>query len=413
MSIQESCRRHVKAYRTAGVVAALGAAIVVGCGKKEGPKIGPPEVYVTQAVQKDVPVIMELVGQTSGSKDVEIRARVEGYLESVNFREGDFVKEGDLLYTIDPKPFEASLAQAKGDLANAKAKLAGAEITWNRLKPLAAQQAVSQQDFDTATANRDAAKASVDATKAAVDQAQLNLGYTRISAPLSGLADVTKVKPGNLVGRSESTLLTTISVVDPIYFTASLTEGDYLRLVEKSAKGPGQAEQKADIELILASGGVYPFLGRLDAIHRAVDPKTGTLATRLVYPNPERFVRPGQYGRIRFTIDTLKGAVCIPQKAVEELQGVQQIVVVGADKKAEVRTVKMGPRFGDLWAVLEGLKVGETIVVEGLQSAKSGAEVAPKQVEAGAAVGAAAPATPAAPATAPAAPGKPAPPKGK
>jgi membrane fusion protein (multidrug efflux system) len=396
-------RFQLKGFGTSLLAAAI--FLDAGCGKKEATKPPPPEVYVTQAVQKDVPVTMELVGQTAGSKDVEIRARVEGYLESVNFLEGDFVKQGDLLYTIDPKSFEASLAQAKGNLANAKAKLDGAEITWNRLKPLAVQQAVSQQDFDTATSNRDSAKASVDAAKAAVDQAQLNLGYTHITAPLSGLADLTKVKPGNLVGRNESTLLTTISVVDPIYFNASITEADYLRLAEKAVKGPRQEEQKATVDLVLADGGVYPFKGRLDAIQRAIDPKTGTLATRLVYPNPERVLRPGQYGRIRFTIETLKGAICVPQKAVQELQGVRQVIVVGADRKAEIRTVKMGPRDGDHWVVTDGLKAGETVVVEGLQSVKPGAEVAPKPVEA-------TPAVPTAPAV-PAEPGKPAKSKGK
>lgn len=397
------------------IAGALGLA--AGCGSKEAKKLPAPEVYVTQAVQKDVPVMMELVGQTSGSKDVEIRARVEGYLESVDFLEGDFVKQGDLLYTIDPKPFQASLAQAKGNLANAKAKLEGAEITYNRLKPLAAQQAVSQQDFDTATANRDSAKASVDAAQAAVDQAQLNLGYTRIAAPLSGLADLTKVKPGNLVGRSESTLLTTISVVDPIYFTASITEADYLRLAGKalSEKRDGKAKEskdspaKADIELILADGRPLPQKGRMDAAQRAVDPRTGTLAVRCLFPNPDRVVRPGQYGRVRFVLDTLSGAVCVPQRAVQELQGVQQVVVVGADRKAEIRTVKMGPRDGELWTVLDGLKAGETVVVEGLQSVKPGAEVAPKPIDAALAAAAAPPAT----SPAPAEPGKPAAPKGK
>ena len=436
MSIQESSLRLGKAYGSAAIVAVLGvavASVVTGCGKKEAVKVPAPEVYVTKSVQKDVPVMMELVGQTSGSKDVEIRARVEGYLESVNFLEGDFVKEGDLLYTIDPKPFQASLAQAKGNLANAQAKLEGAEITWNRLKPLAVQQAVSQQDFDTATANRDSAKASVDAAKAAVDQAQLNLGYTRIIAPLSGLADLTKVKPGNLVGRSESTLLTTISIVDPIYFTANITEADYLRLAgraveerrEGKLKDAKDGPAKSDIELILADGKALPQRGRIDAAQRAVDPKTGTLAIRCLFPNPDRLLRPGQYGRVRFVLDTLKGAVCVPQRAVEELQGVQQVVVVGAGNKAETRTVKMGPRFENLWTVLEGLKLGETVVVEGLQSVKPGAEVAPKPIEEAAAAAAAAaaataaavpaaaaPATPATPVK-PAEPGKPAPPKGK
>ena len=371
-----------------------------GCGKKEAQKLPTPEVYVMASVQKDVPVTMELVGQTSGSKDVEIRARVEGYLESVNFREGDFVKDGDLLYTIDPKPFQAAVAQQKAQVATMQARLDQTEVEVARLRPLAEAQAVSRRDYDNAVSARDAALAQLDAARAALDKAQLDLGYTTIRAPLSGLADLTKVKPGNLVGRGESTLLTTISIVDPIYFTASITEADYLKFAQRLvADGSGRRQGGADIDLILADGTVYAHKGRVDAAQRAVDPKTGTLAIRSLFPNPERIIRPGQYGRVRFVSETLKGAVCVSQKAVSELQGVFQIVVIGGDRKAEIRTVKMGPRFGDLWVVSEGLKAGETVVVEGLQQVKPGAEVVAKPVSELAAKPAAAP-----PAPAPAAP---------
>ena len=343
MSTAESGHANgTRSRQVVALVAALSLSAVVGCGKKEAFTLPTPEVYVTQAVQKDVPVTMELVGQTAGSKDVEIRARVEGYLESVNFREGDYVKQGDLLYTIDPKPLEATVAQAKANVATAQAKLVQAQQDVDRLKPLAEQQAVSKRDYDNSVSNRDAAKAQLDASKAALDSAQLNLGYTRITAPLSGLADLSKVKPGNLVGRGESTLLTTISIIDPIYFTANLNEADYLRLAAQHPKGPPPEGQRKPVDLVLANGAMYPEKGHLDAIQRSIDPKTGTLAARLVFPNPTRILRPGQYGRIQFVIDTLKGAVCVPQKAVAELQGVQQVVVVGADKKAEIRTVKVG-----------------------------------------------------------------------
>ena len=348
-------------------------------------KLPTPEVYVTKAVAKDVAVGMELVGQTAGSKDVEIRARVEGYLDAVNFRDGDFVKQGDSLYTIDPKSFEATVAQAKAQVATMKARVDNAEIEEARLKPLAEQQAVSRRDYDNAVASRDAARAQLDSAKAQLDKAQLDLGYTRISAPVSGLADFTRVKAGNLVGRGESTLLTTISVVDPIYFTASITESDYLKFAQKAvAAGTAAPNAKREAELVLADGSVYDHKGRLDAFQRAVDAKTGTLAVRLLFANPDRVVRPGQYGRIRFVSEVLPGAVCVPQKAVQELQGVQQVYVVGEGDKVEVRTVKMGPRFGDLWAVSEGLNAGETGIVEGLQSARPGGEVVPKPVEAAA-----------------------------
>lgn len=357
------------------------ALALTACGKKEAVKLPAPEVYVTKAVAKDVPVGMELIGQTAGSKDVEIRARVEGYLDTVNFRDGDFVKQGDLLYTIDPKPFEAAVAQAKAQVATMKARVDNTQIEEARLKPLAEQQAVSRRDYDNAVAARDAALAQLDAAKAQLDKAQLDLGYTRMSAPVSGLADFSRVKPGNLVGRGESTLLTTISVVDPIYFTASITEADYLKFAQRAVAAGSASGAKREAELVLADGSVYDHKGRLDAVQRAVDPKTGTLAVRLLFPNPDRVVRPGQYGRIRFVADVLSGAVCVPQKSVSELQGVYQVVVVGSDNKAEIRTVKMGPRFGDLWAVAEGLKAGETVVVEGLQSARPGAEVVAKPIE--------------------------------
>lgn len=387
MSIHQTGRRHlVPALRAAALLAAL-SVVAAGCGKKEAMVLPAPEVYVTQAVAKDVPVQMELIGQTQGSKDVEIRARVEGYLESVNFREGDFVKEGDLLYQIDPKPFQAAVANAKAQVATMQARLGQAETEVARLKPLAEQQAVSRRDYDNSVSARDAALAQLDAAKAALDKAQLDLGYTTIKAPLSGLADLTKVKAGNLVGRGESTLLTTISVVDPIYFTSSITEADYLTFAQSD-----RLAGKRPATLVLADGSVYAEKGKLDAVQRAIDSKTGTLALRLLFPNPDRILRPGQYGKIQFVSETLPGAVCVPQKAVSELQGVFQVVVVGAGNKAEIRTVKMGPRSGDLWVVKEGVKTGETVVVEGLQQVKPGAEVKPKPVEEAKAAAAAPPA---------------------
>lgn len=364
-----------------------------GCGKKEVAPPPPPEVLVTQAVQRDVPVALEVVGQTAGSKDVEIRARVAGYLETVDFQEGAFVKAGDLLYTIDPKEYEAKVAQATADVATNQARLVQAEQEVGRLKPLAEQKAISQRDYDNSVSTRDAAKAQVDAARAALDSARLNLGYTRITAPVAGLVDLTKVKPGNLVGKGESTLLTTISVIDPIYCSGNLGEADYLRLAARllGTKGPVKSQP---VELVLATGEVYPEKGRVDAVQRAIDPTTGTLSLRLVFPNPTRLLRPGQYARLRFIVDTLEGAVCVPGKAVSELQGVQQVVVVGADRKAEIRTVKTGPRDGDFWTVLEGLKPGETVVVEGVEKVRPGTVVSPKAAPAatGAVAGPAAPA---------------------
>ncbi len=348
-----------------------------GCKKKEPFVMPTPEVFVAPATTQDVPVMMELVGQTAGSEDVEIRARVEGILETVDFKEGDFVKKGALLYTIDPKPLEAIAAQAKANVATMEAKLSQAELDVARLKPLAEQEAVSRRDYDNAVSTRDAARGQLDAAKSALRTAELNLGYTRITSPISGLADLTKVRPGTLVGRGESTLLTTVSVIDPIYFDASITEADYFTFAARRQKAPPE-EGKRTVDLILADGRVYPERGRLDAVQRSIDPQTGTLAVRLLFPNPQNVLRPGQYGRIRFTVETLEGVVCVPQKAVQEVQGEYRVAVIGAQNKAEFRKVKAGPRTGELWSILRGLEAGENVVIEGLQKVKEGEEVAPK-----------------------------------
>ena len=356
----------------------LVATLTAGCGKKEAPVGAPPEVYVADVVQKDVPVYMELVGQTRGSQDVEIRARVEGYLNRVAFTEGAFVRKGELLYQIDPLPLEAALANAKAQLATAQARLEKTRNDVNRLTPLVKQQAVSQQELDNALSAQDASRAQVDAQKAAVDKATLDLGYTRITAPIDGLVGTTEVKAGNLVGRGESTLLTTVSQTNPILFRAGISEAEYLRIakdvVASGRKGTGGAE----IELILADATVHPQKGRVDAIERAVDPTTGTLAVQFTFPNPDRVVRPGQYGRARFVLETKPGALLVPQRAVIELQNLYSLAVVGAGNKVEFRNVKVGPRVDSLWVIEEGVKPGEKVIVEGLQKARDGAVVSPK-----------------------------------
>lgn len=349
-----------------------------GCGKQEAPAAAPPEVVVAGVVRRDVPVYMELVGQTKGSQDVEIRARVEGYLDRVAFTEGSFVHRGELLYQIDPKPLEAALARAKAELATAKARLDKAVTDVNRLGPLAKVQAVSQQELDNALASRDAARAQVDANQAAVDRSTLDLGYTRITAPLDGLVGTTQVKAGNLVGRGESTLLTTVSQVDPILFRAGISEAEYLRLGKHVAATGKRIKDGASIELLLADGTVHPHKGRVEAIERAVDPTTGTLAVQFTFPNPQRLVRPGQYGRARFVIETKTGALLVPQRAVVEMQNLYSLAVVGAGDKVEFRNVKVGPRVDSLWVVEQGLEPGEKVVVEGVQRLRDGIVVVPK-----------------------------------
>ncbi|MCU0250294.1 MAG: efflux RND transporter periplasmic adaptor subunit [Vicinamibacterales bacterium] len=352
------------------------------CSKEAPPAAPPPpEVLVTEPIQRDVPVYMELVGQAIGFQDVEIRARVEGFLETVAFTEGSLVRKGQLLYRIDPKPLQAILANAKANMATSQARLEKAANDVKRLTPLAAQQAVSQQELDNATAQRDAAIAQVDANKAAVEKAEFDLGYTTIDAPLDGLIGTTKVKAGNLVGRGESTLLVTISQIDPILFRAGIAEAEYLkvarRMQEQQAQGIVQKE-KTPIQLILADGSVHPHEGRLDAVERNIDTTTGTIALQIKFPNPERLVRPGQFGRVRFVIDLKKNALLVPQRAVQELQNLYSLAVVGPDNKVSFRNAKVGPREDSLWVIEEGLKPGERVIVEGLQRVREGLVVAPK-----------------------------------
>jgi membrane fusion protein (multidrug efflux system) len=363
-----------------GLVAIAAAA----CGKKGAPAGAAPEVYVADVVQKDVPVYLELVGQTKGSQDVEIRARVEGYLDRVAFTEGTFVKKGALLYQIDPKPLEAALANARANLATAQARLQKTNTDVTRLTPLAKQQAVSQQELDNSLSAQEAARAQVDAMKAAVDKATLDLGYTRITSPIDGLVGTTQVKAGNLVGRGESTLLTTVSQTDPILFRAGVSEAEYLRIAKRVQELGGQpaARKRAEVELLLADGTVLPHKGTLDSIERAVDPTTGTLAVQFKFPNPERLVRPGQYGRARGVSETKAGALLVPQRAVTELQNLYSVAVVGEGNKVAFRNVKVGPRVDGLWVIEEGLKPGEKVVVEGLQRLRDGAVVSPKPVAA-------------------------------
>jgi membrane fusion protein (multidrug efflux system) len=350
--------------------------VITSCSDSETPAANIPEVYVSEVVQRDVPLYMELVGQTKGSQDVDIRARVEGFLDSINFTEGVFVHKGDLLYQIDPKPLQAALAQAKADLATSQARLDQATITVNRMKPLAAQQAVSLQELDNAQASLYAARAQVDAGRAAVDKAELDLGYTRITSPIDGIVGITQVKAGNLVGSGEATLLTTVSQVDPIIFRGGISETDYLRLArEAEGKDVTDEEKSLTAQLLLADGTTLPYPGTLDAIERAVDPLTGTLSLQISFPNPERLLRPGQYGRVRFESGNRRGALLVPQRAVQELQDHYNVAVVGEDNTVSIRGVKVGPRVDDLWVIEQGLEPGEKVVVEGLQRLRDGMTV--------------------------------------
>lgn len=363
------------------LVPCLLLAVGVGCSKKEAPPPPPPEVQVAAVVQKDMPVYIELVGATSGSEDVEIRARVEGYLVSVNFTEGSFVKKGQLLYKIDPQPLEAALAQAKANLETARAGLDKTNNDVNRYKPLAEQKAVSQQELDNALSAQQAAQFQVTAYGAQVDKAKLDLAYTTINSPVDGLIGTTQKKVGALVGRGENTLLNTISQVNPILFRCAIAEAEYLRLARLGAVKDRSSEKNFGVELILADGTVFNHKGRLDAIERAVDASTGTLTGQFSFPNPERILRPGQYGKARFVTDFKQDALLVPQLAVQEIQGLYSVMVVKPDATVEQRMVKAGERVGNLWIIDSGLKPGEKVIVEGLQKVKPGVQVVAKTVK--------------------------------
>ncbi len=364
------------------VVAAMAAALSTACEKPVAVAPQPPEVYVAPVVQRDVPVYLDLVGQTQGFQDVDIRARVEGFLDTVNFREGSFVRKGDLLYQIDPKPLQATLAQANAELATARARLAKTDNDVARYTPLVAKQAVSQRELDDARAAQDAMRAQVEASKAAVEKATLDLGYVRIMSPINGLAGTTQVKPGSLVGRGESTLLTTVSVIDPIIFRVALTEADYLRIIKRDPTRAGQEGKVSGIQLTLADGTTHPHTGTIGPVERAVNATTGTLGVQLYFPNPDNVLRPGQYGRARVLLDTKAGALLVPQRAVQELQNLYSVAIVASDGKVTFRNVKVGPRVDTLWVIEEGLKPGEQVVAEGLQSLRDGMTVRTKPMPA-------------------------------
>jgi membrane fusion protein (multidrug efflux system) len=374
---------------------ALGA-----CTAKAPPAAQPPEVKVATVLQRDVPIYLEAVGQTRGNTETEILARVEGFVEKVHFEEGTVVTKGQLLYTLDPRPLEANLAQAKGNLAEAEAQWARTKQDVARYEPLVADAAVSRQEYDTAVARETAAAAAVDAARAAERRADVDLGYVRVKAPDDGLIGKTEVQAGTLVGRGQPTLLTKISKIDPIHVRFTLAEKDYLRFARVYGAADKPKKDDASMEMILADGSVHPNKGQIVFVDRNVDPGTGTILVEASFPNPERIVRPGQYAKIRAVAEVKQGAILVPQRAVQEMQGLFNVAVVKADDTVDFRPVQAADRIGALWVIAEGLEPGERIVVEGLQKVRPGVKVTAQNVtiEDGAA-------TPPTAAPAPAAPG--------
>jgi len=394
---------HSRILRLAGLGGAcLALLLAAGCGKEKAPAPPPPTVEVTEVVRKDVPIYTEWVGTADGLVNATIRAQVTGYLMKQNYGEGDFVRAGQVLFEIDPRTFQAAVDGAKGALAQSEARWATAKANLDRVIPLAEKNAVSKKDLDDNIGAELSGRAAVTSAQAQLDEAQLNLGFTRITSPVNGIAGIAKAQIGNLVGPGQLQELTAVSTVDPIKVYFSVSEQEYMKYRQGAGKGIKSSQEKAraiPLELILADGTVYPHKGRISLADRQVDVKTGTLRLGALFPNPGNLLRPGQYALIRATMETKKGAMLVPQRAVTEMQGKFLVAVVGADNTVEIRTVTPAERIGSLWLIDKGLKPGETIVVEGVQKVKTGVRVHATPL---APEGAAKPAAPAAPPAAPA-----------
>ncbi|HET6349441.1 MAG TPA: efflux RND transporter periplasmic adaptor subunit [Candidatus Krumholzibacteria bacterium] len=357
-------------------------ALATGACSKNKETAAPPPTPVTVATARseDVPLSREWVGQTMGAVDIEIRARVPGWLNGIHFKEGTEVKKGALLYTIDTTELEQTVNEAKAKLAQAKTLLARAESDVNRYKPLAAAGAVSQRDLEDAVAMYDARKSEVEAAQAALRLAEVNLGYATITAPVDGLIGISAARVGDYVGRPPNpVILNTISRVDSIHVRFSITEQEYMELVRRRQAEPEAQQQPRELEMIFADGSVYPYKGRFVYAQRQVDAATGTLQLEASFPNPERTVRPGQFAKIRTIAEERKNAVVIPSRAIIDLQGQKMVYCVGDSNKVAMRRVVVGPQAGNQTVINQGVAAGDRVIVEGMQKVRPDAVVAPTE----------------------------------
>ena len=420
MNIQVSRKSLV--FVTALILATV--LISVSCSKNETAKSAPPPpptVIVEDVGQKTVPIFSEFVGQTRAEETVELRARVEGTLQKVYFREGTPVKKGQLLFTIDKRPFEAALqsarailAKATSDLAQARqrtdvleaqAQLADAQAVLskttqdvNRMKPLAKEKAVTELELDAAVAAEKSAQAQVDAkranltnleasvkytieraaaevsaAKARVTQAELDLSYCSIHSPINGIIGFIQVDEGNLVGRGDATLLATVSLSNPLLVDFNISEVEFLKLTNKD--NTGKRARDAKFDLILSDESIHPNSGSFKVVDRTVDPTTGTMKVEAAFPNPGSYLRPGQFARVRVAVSEVEDAILVPQRAVQEQQGAKIVFVVDSTNKVQLRTIRVGDKSDNYLIVLDGLKAGERVIVEGMQKARPGSEV--------------------------------------
>jgi RND family efflux transporter MFP subunit len=380
--------------KLAATLLAVGTILSTGCGKMGLPPAGPPDVEVTEVVQKDVPITKEWVATLDGLVNAQIRAQVAGVLLKQNYTNGAYVRSGVPLFQIDPRPFQATLDQAKGSLQQAKATLAAArarlgktEIDVTRYTPLAKESAISQQELDDAVqanlaakAQVEGAQAAIEGAQAAVEKAQLNLEFTNITSPIAGVAAIASAQVGDLVG-PQSPALTTVSTLNPILANLTISEQEYLGATRQIAKGNISEEaalRKLEWQLRLTDGSLYQLKGKFYALDRQIDVRTGAILVQVEFSNSGNVLRPGGFGRISTVVRIQKNALLVPQRAVRELQGGFLVAVVGSDNKVSIQPVKMGQKIGDMWIVDEGLKQGERVVAEGVQKVQEGTQVNPK-----------------------------------
>jgi membrane fusion protein (multidrug efflux system) len=352
---------------------------LTSCGPKPATAPAtPPVVLVTEAVQEDVPIFGEAIATLDGSTNTQIRAQVSGYLIKQNYTEGSAVKTGDLLFEIDPKPFQAELDKAQANLESKKAQLLKTKQDMDRYKELVKSGAVSQQEYQNEVQSNQSAQGDVDAAQASVQTAQINLGYTKITAPIDGIVGRALPGLGDLIGPSTQT--TTISTVDPIQADFTITEQFYLDHADMIAKMSAipLADRPANLELLLSDGSAYPKKGRFSYVNRQIQTATGAITAYALFPNPDNVLRPGQYAKVRGVTQRISDAVLVPQRAVNELQGINQVVVVKPDNTVEIRNVTTGNRVGAMWIITAGVKPGERVVVEGIQKCQPGATVTPQ-----------------------------------
>ncbi len=365
--------------------------IFSSCKDKEKKAPPPQKIKVVKVIQEDTPVYKEFVGQIFGLKDIPIRARVEGFLEKIHFKEGMPVKKGQLLYTIDPAPFTEAVVAKQSMVSQARTLLVQSESDLKRIKPLAAMDAVSQRELDMAQAKRDASISTLEASKADLKVALINLSYTKIHSPIKGVIGATQAREGEFVGKNPNpVILNTVSRIDTVRVQFFLPESDFLELVKRHFGNRNVSEVKGEemdkmsrsynLDLILSDGSTFDKKGKIDFVNRNVDPSTGSILIQAHFPNPYRLLRPGLYAKIKAEVNIIKGALLVPQRCIKELQGKYSVFVVNDDDTVESRQVTVGEKMEDLWVIDEGLKKGESVVLEGIQKVKTGTQIVPEVV---------------------------------